>query len=515
MSEKTEKVKTYSRAAQIQPDLNNGKLGSLLELHSQWVKALPYYASLVKKSIIVDGKFPALYPDKGFITNSKAAYSSELNYNHHASIWAQVHGAYKSWMELTRKSFVKLVLNSTVDESLHQDLFFINKNGYWFSRTNVFEYTDSKTKETVTRVIPVETLILARRIIRALIERGHSFPRFTHCKAMMLNGRSIEVQLSKDSSFDYWALIPSLVTGKPIELPIRLDYLAKEKLEVSGSSIAKNSFQVLVEPELRLMVAINTPVSELRDYNDFLAMDWGLRSIFTTDKGENLGIKTWTWLQDRDKELLELTRALQKSGVKPRQSKRYRSLQHRITEYLKNEVNRILNRLSRRQISEIVVENLDFRGSSFSKRMSRILTRAGRRAVKAKLKDLEEKCGIKTTQVNPAFTSQQCPNCLLVNSKNRNDKHFKCLECGYKASADYVGSTNIRMRRSRTKLNLMKRDKIFDLLSREHIKRWHKGKSLCAHADNRDAYSRVAIKKVDLLESKPSATPGFNLEKAA
>ena len=63
--------------------------------------------------------------------------------------------------------------------------------------------------------------------------------------------------------------------------------------------------------------------------------------------------------------------------------------------------------------------------------------------------------GFKVEKINPAFTSQECPKCHTIDSKNRKDQaHFVCTKCGYKRNADYVGSVNIRNRRSISSINI-------------------------------------------------------------
>jgi len=53
--------------------------------------------------------------------------------------------------------------------------------------------------------------------------------------------------------------------------------------------------------------------------------------------------------------------------------------------------------------------------------------------------------GIESIKVNPAYTSQKCPVCLSISSKNRvnGSKEFKCINCGHEEDADIVGSRNI------------------------------------------------------------------------
>lgn len=138
-------------------------------------------------------------------------------------------------------------------------------------------------------------------------------------------------------------------------------------------------------------------------------------------------------------------------------------------------LDRILNLLSRQEIREIVVEELDFRNGGLSKKMNRIISRAGRNAVKAKLKDLEDNKGITVTKVNPAYTSQECPSCGYVNPRNRpTQEHFRCTCCGYRSQADINASHNILARRSREDgWRRIGRRQILAMLLREHDERFH------------------------------------------
>ena len=81
--------------------------------------------------------------------------------------------------------------------------------------------------------------------------------------------------------------------------------------------------------------------------------------------------------------------------------------------------------------------------------MNRIISRAGRKAVEAKLSRLNEECGIVISHVNAAYTSQQCNSCGYIHKKNRKKQgEFICLCCGYKKHADINAARNIMERRS-------------------------------------------------------------------
>ncbi len=80
--------------------------------------------------------------------------------------------------------------------------------------------------------------------------------------------------------------------------------------------------------------------------------------------------------------------------------------------------------------------------------MNRILTRAGRAAVKEKLKSMSETQGIEIHEVNPANTSRECSGCGFVSKLNRKGPHFVCGFCHKRLNADTNGSRTISLRRS-------------------------------------------------------------------
>jgi putative transposase len=55
--------------------------------------------------------------------------------------------------------------------------------------------------------------------------------------------------------------------------------------------------------------------------------------------------------------------------------------------------------------------------------------------------------GVPVKVVDPRNTSRECPRCRNIDARNRPTRnHFKCMECGYEAMADYVAATNIAAR---------------------------------------------------------------------
>ncbi|MFC6993204.1 RNA-guided endonuclease InsQ/TnpB family protein [Haladaptatus sp. GCM10025707] len=59
--------------------------------------------------------------------------------------------------------------------------------------------------------------------------------------------------------------------------------------------------------------------------------------------------------------------------------------------------------------------------------------------------------GIRTQQVNPAYTSQRCSKCGTTLEENRAGAEFECRKCGYAVHADYNAAKNIATRQLRSK----------------------------------------------------------------
>jgi len=56
---------------------------------------------------------------------------------------------------------------------------------------------------------------------------------------------------------------------------------------------------------------------------------------------------------------------------------------------------------------------------------------------------LEDKAPGRVEKVNPAYTSQTCAACGLVDARNRESQAFRCVGCGHRAHADVNAAINI------------------------------------------------------------------------
>ena len=181
-----------------------------------------------------------------------------------------------------------------------------------------------------------------------------------------------------------------------------------------------------------------------------LALDFGLSAMFATPDGDLLGRAWFDQLKRHDARIAGLARRLQKQGIRPNRSKRYRKAVAAFRGFLKTEIGRVLNRLiALKRPAHIIIEKLDFLAPDLSRRLNRILARSGRKVIREKLKDFEERYGISFAEVNPAYSSQTCSACGHVAKANRKSQSdFSCRACGHEINADVNAARNLESGRS-------------------------------------------------------------------
>lgn len=372
------------------------------------------------------------------------------------SVTRQAKGALDSWMELRETEFRRVVNGSSLSPDMKRELYDINRRHEWW-----------KPEDD-------EAHRMARRIIKHL-RKQVPFPRMGRCRTMSMDGKIARVEDAMNAvHYRWWVTVSTLDRGRPIRIPIIADPRLEENLAVNNETLA-NHLQATHTPEegWTFHVMTTSPKATPRRTGEIIGVDWGVQSLFATSDGRLLGLGLYAWLSERDVELETLTKELNRSHIPCRESKRYRRLNKRIRDHVTNETNRLLNRLGEQDIKEIVVEELDFRHGGLTRRMNRIVSRAGRNAVKRKLQDLQDNKGVTVTKVNPAYTSQECPNCGCTDPRNRKTRDlFRCICCGYTLHADINASRNIRARRSRRDgWRFIGRKQILATLRNEHGER--------------------------------------------
>ncbi len=129
--------------------------------------------------------------------------------------------------------------------------------------------------------------------------------------------------------------------------------------------------------------------------------------------------------------------------------KKLRARQRRQRAEMERLINTAIRQVAReRQPQTITTEKLDLRGKAQSKKISRRVSQWTRNILKERTEFLASVEGFHRQQVNPAYTSQTCPNetCGFVHAGNRRGDTFQCLHCGHADVADRVAAHNLKAR---------------------------------------------------------------------
>lgn len=373
--------------------------------------------------------------------------TTRVSKRYQQAMYAQAKEVLASYYEILANKVRKLIFYSKLPQKIQLTLYRINKYHLWYSRSLSFYWLNgdipctSKTKGAVNESVSDKLLKLARRLVKQA-RKWCKFPDLSRIKTFKLTVNVAKLETSHNS-FAYWLRLSTLRKGKPILLPLKRNtwlerQIAKGKL-LNFVQLTINQDNVVISP---IVAQLTVP---LRQQGIKVGIDWGMKQTFVTSKGQFFGSNFLNQLKNYDQVLTEYSANLQQEGKSLKQDAYYCKLQNRIRNFVKNEINRLLNKLASKDLQTIAVEKLNFAGGGLSRQLNRLLTRCGRKAVRAKLARLQEEQGISIAEVNPAFTSQRCHNCGYVAKNNRKtQKTFKCLSCGRHLNADLNAAFNIR-----------------------------------------------------------------------
>ena len=397
------------------------------------------------------------------------------------SLYTQVLGIFESQQSHLEKRVKTMIYCSSLSDFDKEALFRVNKYHNWYKQSITWKAWVNQNGEVnfhhigqpIDYNVPDDLLKLSRKLIKQAKKRIKR-PNLNHINTFLLDSKVIDLVESKQAKhFEYFAklsLLPNKLgqkKQKPIELPLfNNSYFLKELKNGERRKSLQLSFR---DNEVFVTSILEFENAPIRDSGEVIGLDWGLNSLFTDNNGNMFGNKLMRRLRGLDFELITLQKQLQSEGIKPSTSPEYNKFNKKIRRLLKNEIGRILNQLTPTEVSELVVEDLNFQFGGLSRQLNRILKRSGRTLIREKLESLTESKGIKITKVNPSYTSQMCSNCGFVNKKNRKTQaQFKCLCCGMAKNADVNAAINILQRRSLNISLFIKHAKLKVMLHQKH-----------------------------------------------
>jgi putative transposase len=443
-------IRTYP----LKHDINVSKQEKIYEV-------LKHYRKLATKisdvqwnlffSSRVQQKFNKDLDIKELKTRLSARYKQTCQY--------QVTGILQSYMENRKEDFKRIVYNSSLKEEERIKLLYINKHNKWFC------------EEVKMKGLPIEKEIikLSRVIMKRLLKKNRK-PRMNNIN-MALDNKVIKIEKkhnNKAKKFDYWLKFSTLEKGSPVMLPLISNHYFEEK-----EGKLKNFVQMNFNNGLNICLMKEHEQIKYVPKNDKISIDIGLRNLFALNTGELYGKNFIDKLKRFDKVISKLVSNKQRQNLDIK-SKKYIILRNRLRNYVKNEMNRLINKIiSLYKPEEIIIERLNFKNTNLSKVMNRLLSGFSKSIIVKKFQSLEELYGIKVTEVNPAYTSQTCSNCGYVDKNNRRDRdHFECKFCGLKIHSDVNGAREIFTRSSGELGNIyLKKSVILNKLVKDFIKR--------------------------------------------
>ena len=231
----------------------------------------------------------------------------------------------------------------------------------------------------------------------------------------------------------WWIAVSCLTNGERIRIPLsRNPFLDKSETFAKSVLIRKR------EGKWTFQFTDKTPDKEFGRTSKKLGVDVGLNVLAATSDGELFGQNVKSVFDRRYLALQSLRANRFRQGLKE-DSKRLHRLERRMTGFVKTEIGTVVNTLVRKHPdATFVIEDLDLRGCKGQKRFA---YRMLHRSLKGKAP---------TEEVNPAYSSQECPSCGYISRNNRDGAHFHCRCCGRISHADVIGGKNL-LRRSEDK----------------------------------------------------------------
>jgi transposase, IS605 OrfB family, central region len=441
---------------------NKGKIEKIKNTLKEYRRTAKDISKFLWDIFFKTGKLP--HKKKINIKNIPSYLSERYKY---VCLW-QVHDVLSSYIANIQYQFANIVFNSNLSEEDKLILLALNNVEGWLKYDkDEIEIYERKGKKRKIKVLEFHKK-LARKIFKHLLDKNRK-PRFSKI-SMHLDGKVVELSKKEENgakSFDYWLKVSTLEKGNPVYIPLKTNTYAEK---VDGEFL--NYCQIIEDDngniEFRIIKQLKK--KEYIPATNEIAIDLGLRPLFATDKGDLFGRNFFDTLKAFDEKITKRMASLQKRGIRPRSDRKYRKYVDNLRDLLKNEINRLINVIIRiYKPRRIIIEKLDFRSPELSKRMNRMIQNFGKRYIKEKLQRLQELYGIEITEINPAYTSQECSCCGYVDKRNRRDtQEFECKACGNKTNAQVNGAKNILKRSS---LGNLTKKQVLKMLIEKYLER--------------------------------------------
>jgi len=244
--------------------------------------------------------------------------------------------------------------------------------------------------------------------------------------SMSVSSTIADLQISKTKEYDCWLHLQSIGRKIIFDLPIKLHKHINKWLE-KGQRL--NSY-IITENNVQFCFEIETGIKKTE--GKLIGVDTGINTLAATSDRKLLG-----------KDIKEKIETINKcEHGSNRQKQLRRGLRQRMDEVAKEVVEQPNLRL-------VVVESL--KKMNHKTKIKRRINKKTRKLLgswnyRYWLNRIQMACELNRVSfrtVNPAYTSQRCPECNHTKQGNRSKEKFCCRSCGYTDNADLVGGRNI------------------------------------------------------------------------
>lgn len=192
-----------------------------------------------------------------------------------------------------------------------------------------------------------------------------------------------------------------------------------------------------------LFQTVDIPDTDIEDVEEFIGVDFGLTDIAVTSDGVKHSAE---WLNKYREQRQKVRGSIQRKGTKGAKKllKRLSGRERTTATIINHTIAKSIIQSAKQKKKGVAIEDLtNIRFTS--KRINKTFkTKLGRWSFSQLRSFLEYKAllnGVRLVVVEPAYTSKTCSVCYHIG--NRNNKSFRCQNCGNSMDADVNASRNI------------------------------------------------------------------------
>jgi len=194
-----------------------------------------------------------------------------------------------------------------------------------------------------------------------------------------------------------------------------------------------------------LFQSVEIPDEDIGNVEDFIGVDFGLTDIAVTSDGiKHTADFINTYREKRQK----IRGSIQSKGTRSarRLLKRLKGKERTTATIINHTISKSIVKAAKEQCKGISIEDLTNIRFTSNRKIAKFRTKLGRWSFAQLRMFLEYKAklsGVKLVVVRPEYTSKTC--CICKRIGNRQDKVFKCKNCGNNMDADFNASKNIAL----------------------------------------------------------------------